>query len=179
MECFRLLQEASGIVYNDDDSINQDKKTIIKDGGQLSLLTLFNKGEYDVKSLTLNYDRFTEIRESLTEASVKMQLRAMVMQIELDFFMNQAKKIRGDGNTASSKQSFALDLIEREMQHDLDSLNGIQDMQAQFVRHNNMKYESLKNVEKSVYEGVFMGVFFGCVHLQKSINVWNYNGEER
>ena len=50
-------------------------------------------------------------------------------------------------------------------------------MQAQFVRHNNMKRVT-KNVEKSVYEGVFYGVFFYCVHLQKSINDWNYSDEE-
>ena len=45
--------------------------------------------------------------------------------------------------------------------HDMESLNAIQGMQQEAARVHNMHIDALQRVEKSIFEGVLLGTFFG------------------
>ena len=58
-----------------------------------------------------------------------------------------------------------ISIIEREISHDVEELGRIQSMQSTAVSLNNQKYNAVRRVERSIYEGVFFALFLGAKRL--------------
>ena len=97
---------------------------------------------------------------------------AIVMFMSLTGYLSSLTKgIRGDGKVGGQHISSMIDVIEREVMHDIDALDAIQSMQQTAVSFNNQHFDTLKRVERVWYEAIFFGAYFALSKFVP-ITVW-------
>lgn len=120
--------------------------------------------------LDLDYNRFASIRQQMVSNGMRAQMLLVYVMAKAGFLASLTKSIRGDGKVASSQAlATSIDILEREVMHDMDSLNAIQSMHQEAVRVHNMHIDALQRVEKSVIEGVLFGAFFSVGFVAPSL----------
>ncbi len=120
--------------------------------------------------LDLDYNRFASIRKQMVSNGMRAQMLLVYVMAKAGFLASLTKSIRGDGKVASSQAlATSIDTLEREVMHDMDSLNAIQSMHQEAVRVHNMHIDALQRVEKSVIEGVLFGAFFSVGFFAPSL----------
>ena len=135
-------------------------------GGRLSLLNGFG-----VTTQAVDYASFNQCRNQIVNFGLNVQQWLMYFSALTSHLGALTKAIRGDGKIGGHHISMITDMIEREVSHDLDEIDRIQGMQQQFISLNNQHYESLKSVEKSAYELLFVGGYFIAGILTQSVSV--------
>ena len=139
-EAMRILDHASAIPPIDD----------------TRALSLFS----DVVKQVPNYEAFNHARDAMVGFGMQLQVKLMMLMISTGFLSFLSKAVRGDGKGYSTQHASGLiDVIERDVSHNLDELDRIQTMHEQAVKLNNDKYESMRLIEKSTYELIFFGAF--------------------
>ena len=119
--------------------------------------------------LVVDYDAFSMYRNKILNKGIKAQSQLSVIIARTSYLSTLTKSIRGDGKVGGQHLSGALDLIERQVMHDTDTLNDIQSLQQESVRLHNSHIDALEKIEKSVIEGVAMAGYFGLYFFKPAL----------
>ena len=118
------------------------------DAGLRLSLPYFN----DYYQQAVDYNGFNNIRDTLVGHGMNAQQSLIMLMSTTGYISSLAKSLRGDSKVGAQHLSSLVDVLEREITHDLDELGRIQSLQEQAVSLNNQKFESLKRIERAVYE---------------------------
>ena len=146
-ESFRILKEASQIPPKEQ-------------GVRLTLPWVNRPGGEEVTSKSVDYNAFNQKRTELIQLGMRAQSSIVMFMSLTGYLSSLTKAIRGDGKVGVQHISSMIDVIEREVMHDIDALDAIQSMQESAVSFNNRHFESLKRVERVWYEAIFFGTYF-------------------
>lgn len=146
-ESFRILKEASQIPPKEQ-------------GVRLTLPWVNQHGGEEVTLKSVDYNAFNQKRTELIQLGMRAQSSIVMFMSLTGYLSSLTKAIRGDGKVGAQHISSMIDVIEREVMHDIDALDAIQSMQESVVSFNNRHFESLKRVERVWYEAIFFGTYF-------------------
>jgi hypothetical protein len=146
-ESFHILKEASQIPPKEQ-------------GVRLSLSWVKHHRGEEVTLKSVDYDAFNQKRNELIRLGMQAQSSLVMFMSLTGFLSSLTKAIRGDGKVGAQQLSDMIDVIEREVMHDIDALDAIQSMQESAVSFNNRHFESLKRVERVWYEAIFFATYF-------------------
>ncbi|MEK9727299.1 MAG: hypothetical protein VW397_04230 [Candidatus Margulisiibacteriota bacterium] len=153
--------------YSFDLMLEATKIQPLRTGLKLSLIKNENGNLYYQQSV--NYNAFNDIREKIVAHGMNAQKNLMMLMSMTGYLSSLAKSLRGDGKVGGQHLSSLVDVMEREISHDLDELGRIQSFQEQVVSLNNQKFDSLKRVERTYYEMIFFAFFFGARLVSSSM----------
>ncbi len=146
-ESFRILKEASQIPPKEQ-------------GVRLTLPWVNQHDGEEVTLKSVDYNAFNQKRTELIQLGMRAQSSIVMFMSLTGYLSSLTEAIRGDGKVGAQHISSMIDVIEREVMHDIDALDAIQSMQESAVSFNNRHFESLKRVEKVCYEAIFFGAYF-------------------
>ena len=95
-------------------------------------------------------------------------LTVMRMMAIKNYISSLTKSVRGDGQVSGDGFGNLIQVIEREVTHDVEELGRIQSMQSTAVSLNNSKFNAMRRVERVTYEGIFFGLYFGAKLFAKA-----------
>ena len=120
------------------DILQQASKIPPKEQGvRLSLPWVSQHEGEEVTLKSVDYNAYNKKRSELIELGMQAQ-SAIVMFMSLTGYLSSLTKgIRGDGKVGGQHISSMIDVIEREVMHDIDALDAIQSMQQTAAFFNN------------------------------------------